>query len=270
MVFGLEFKSNLGKALAWFLVLLVITGLLMAFFPLMQEDNILSLIEGFKEGFSDNVKKILGISQDIDFRNLSDYVPFIYQYLTLFFAIFAIQLGARSLVKEQSAGTIEYLYSQPITRGQILSEKFFANFILYFMVVLLTLASTLGFAYIFGAKFLDIREMLIILAQIIFILFLFGFVFLSIGYFYSALSNRVSHADGGSLLIILLLLVLWVILTLVMQGDEIVSYFPFEAFNPLITIKEGIQFMGILINMAIGVLFLLIAYIVYNSKELKF
>lgn len=268
MIFGLEFKSNLGKALAWLLVIVVIMGLLMAFFPLMQENNILSLVEGFREGFSEKTRHILGLSESIDFQDLTDYVPFIYQYLGLLFGIFATQLGARSLSKEQSAGTIEYLYSQPVTRSQILTGKILANLVLYAIVIFITLVATFGFSYIFGAESLNFAEMSMLLGQIFLFLFIIGFVFLCIGYCYSALSNRVSHADGGSLLILLLLLIVWIIFVLI--GQEFVQLFPFEALNPMIGLKEGLEIIGLALNLGIGILLLILSYIIYNAKELKF
>lgn len=269
MVFGLEFKSNIGKSIAWFLVLAIITGLLMAFFPLMQENNILSLVESFREGFSDNLKHILGLSLENDFRNISEYLLFIFQYLIIFFAIFALQLGAKSLVKEQSAGTIEYLYSQPISRSQILTGKFCANLLLYILVLGFTLLAAFGFSYIFGQGQFEIREVLITLGYIFGLYTLLGICFLCLGNFYSAISNRVGHIDAGSLLIIIFLLIAWIVAIIIGQ-TELAAYFPFDSFNPIRVFMEGINIFGVLINVALGVLLLLIAYIVYNSKELKF
>lgn len=269
MIFSLEFRSNFGKAVAWLLVLIVIVGLLMAFFPLMQEDNLFSLVESFREGFSDNIKYVLGLSYENDFRNLSEYILFIYQYMIVFFSLFALQIGAKSLAKEQSAGTIEYLYSQPISRSQIITEKFFANFVLYILVLIVTLLATFGFSYIFGFSQLSVQDLVISLAYCFLLYLLAGFSFLCLGTFFSAISNRMGHLDGTSLLFILLLLLVWFAIGIMGQID-LATYLPFDAFNPLKASLVGIEIFSVLINIAFGILLLLIGYIIYNSKELKF
>lgn len=140
MVFGLEMKSNRGKLIAWFIVVAILTGLLMAFFPLLQDGNLLSLANSFRDGFKENMQTVLGMSNDLAFDKFTDYIPFIFQYLGLLFAILAIQLGANSLSKEQSQGTIEYLYSNPITRTEIYSGKFSANMLGYSVTLIFVLA----------------------------------------------------------------------------------------------------------------------------------
>ncbi|MCD1147086.1 ABC transporter permease [Peptoniphilus sp. KCTC 25270] len=271
MVFGLEFKSNMGKAITWLFVLIIITGLLMAFFPLMQEDNILSLVEGFRQGFSDNARHMLGLSPEVDYRNLSEYIPFIYQYIGVLFAIFAIQLGAKSLSKEQSAGTIQYLYSQPVSRSKIVSDKWAANLFLYILIALITVLATFGFGFVFSKGNLNVQEVALVLGQVFLYLLGMGILFLFLGTLYSALSNRSSHAEGGSVLIVLILLVAWMVLVILgNQVGNIGMYFPFDAFNPLLNILNGVNIVAIGANIVLAIVFLLLGYVFYNGKELKF
>ncbi|MDO5301242.1 MAG: ABC transporter permease subunit [Tissierellia bacterium] len=271
MIFGLEFRHNFGKSFSWALVLIIFIGLLMAFFPLMGDENILSLVQSFEENFSPQVATVLGFGYQLDLSNLTHYVPFIFQYLGVLFAIFAIQLGARSLSREQSAGTIEYLYGQPVQRGSILFGKFFGNLILYLGVCILSLLAALGFSYIFAPD-ANKTELMTILAWVGLALLAIGFIFLALGYLYSALSNRSSHAEGGSVTLALLILILWMVFT-IMGGTLglIGEYLPFGVFNPVaFSLGEAPQLVGIGVNLLGGIIFLLLAHLIYSTKELKF
>ncbi len=270
MVFNLEMKNNRGKAFAWFLVLGILTGLLMAFFPLLQDDNLLSLANGFRDGFSENMQPILGFGSEIAFDKFTDYIPFIFQYLGILFGIFAIQLGAKSLSREQSAGTIEYLYANPITRTEIYSGKFTANMLHYGLVLLCVLLVAFASAYVFGIH--DVRNLALVLLQVFICLLLLGFEFLSVGFFYSSISSRASHAEGGSLLLFIAIALVWAALIFMGSGTQaIAAFFPFSALNPLSMAGSGdFQWIGMVANIVLGLIFWGLGCIIYKGKELKF
>lgn len=269
-MFSLELKSNRGKRIAWFIVLSILTGLLMAFLPLLQDENLLSLANNFRDGFSPGVQTVLGFPEDLQFDKSAEFIPFIFQYLGFLFAILAIQLGARSLSKEQGAGTIEYLYANPVTRTEIFSGKFSANMLGYAITLLCVLIVGSVAAYLFGVH--DIRNLALIMLQIFICLFLMGFEFLAIGFFYSSISSRSSHAEGGSLLLLIFIFLIWAALTLI-GGSllPIAEIFPFKVLNPLnMALGTGFQWMGILVNIIVGIIFWLLGCLIYRGKELKF
>lgn len=270
MAFGLEIKSNRGKMIGWCIVVSILTVLLMAFFPLLQDGNLLSLANSFRDGFSPNMQKVLGLNDAVSFDKFTDYIPFVFQYLGVLFGILAIQLGARSLSKEQSAGTIEYLYANPVTRTEIFSGKFSANMLLYGITLLIILLIGSAAAYIFGIR--DIQNLILVMLQIFICLLLLGFEFLSIGFFYSSISSRSSHAEGGSFLLYIAIFLIWAVLTGI--GGNLLTIsglFPFSALNPLnMVMGSGFEWIGIILNIVIGVLFWVIGCMIYKSKELKF
>lgn len=270
MVFGLEMKSNRGKMIGWCIVVSILTVLLMAFFPLLQDGNLLSLANSFRDGFTPNMQTILGFTDNLSFDKFTEYIPFVFQYLGVLFGIFAIQLGARALSKEQSAGTIEYLYANPVTRTEIFSGKFSANMLLYGLTLLIVLLIGSVAAYIFGIR--DIRSLVLVMLQVFICILLLGFEFLSIGFFYSSISSRSSHAEGGSLLLFIAIFLIWAALTAI--GGNLASaagLFPFIALNPLhMAVGSSFQWLGVIANIVIGVLFWVIGCMIYKSKELKF
>lgn len=271
MVFELEYKSNRSKAITWFIVLLIITGLLMAFFPLMQESNIRSLAEGFQESLGEGAAKIFGLDYDIDFQELGDFIPFQFQFISLLLSIFVMQIGAASLCKEQSTGTIEYLYAQPLERSEIVTDKWLANFAHYVLVVLFLMVGVFGFSYLFSPKPFPLEECLFSVLLVFGSMIGMGLFFLFFGMFYSALSNRSSHAEGGSTLLVLLFWIIYFVLKVLgSTAGNIYRFFPFHAFNPLAILKDGVFLPGMVATLGVGILFLILSYIVYGGKELKF
>lgn len=271
MIFEIEFKSNFTRALTWLLVLLILTGLLMAFFPLMQENDILSLVEGFEESLSPAIARVLGLHEDTDYQDIGHFIAFIYQYLMVLLAIFAMQISASSLSKEQSYGTIEYLYSQPINRSDIVTDKWLANLVHYVLVTIILLAATLGFAYIFSPKPFKMDAALVALLMEGACLLGLGVFFIFFGTFYSALSSRSSHSEGGSfLLVVLVLLVYFVGLVLGPRAGNFYLYTPFYVFNSLALAQAGPSILGLIINLVLALVFLALAYLVYRKKDLRF
>ena len=87
MIFSKEFKSTFGKMIAWLLVIGVLTGLLMAFYPLMLEDRMKSIFDTFINGLSDNLAAGLGFDKEVDYSNISSYLAFVFQYSSTYWNI---------------------------------------------------------------------------------------------------------------------------------------------------------------------------------------
>lgn len=270
MIFNIEVKSNIGKMISWLIVILVLMGLMMAFFPLFSEKNILSLAEGFREGVGPKMANALGYGESVDIQELDQYISLVFQYLSFLFAIFAMQIGASSLVKEQSMGTIGYLYGQPIKRSSIVGDKFFGNFFLYVLLSILAVIVNAAFTLIFTRETVQIQFLVFNELKVLGCLLGLGLFFLALGMFYSSLSNRVGHTEGGSVFIVILFyIVAFVGKFMGGQVEMITDYLPVNVFNPLMMF-EGVNFLGIVINIVLALLLYLISIVIYNSKELRY
>lgn len=270
MIFNIEFKSNIGKMFAWLIVILVLMGLMMAFFPLYHEENILSLVEGFREGIGPRMANAIGYGEKVDIQKLDQYISLVFQYLSFLFAIFAMQIGAASLVKEQSMGTIGYLYGQPIKRSSIVADKFFANLFLYFILSIIAVIVNAGFAVLFSKEAVQAQYLIISELRVLGGLLGLGLFFIALGLFYSSLSNRVGHTEGGSVFIVILFYVVAFIGKYMGgQVEMITNYLPVNVFNPLMML-DRVNLIGIIINIGLALLLYIISMVIYNSKELRY
>lgn len=272
MVFSREFKQNFGKCLAWFLVVVVLTGLLLALYPMMLDVNMKSLFDSFVGQLSPSLQKIFGFDREVDYTKISEYIAFIYQYMVFFIAIFAMQLGASSLSKDLNDGSIQYIYSNPISRVEIVTQKFLADILLYFVFLLLLFGATFFIVKLpaFGDKIISVA-LLIELAKIFLSLFLTGSVLLSIGMFFSSLSKSTNYSEGTSVLFVIFL-VIFVMFGKIYGGGflNIASFVVFEAFHPIDFLQTDIYMLRVLANIIIFIIMLVLTYTIYNNKDLEY
>lgn len=276
MIFNMEFKSNFAKMISWAIVLIILLGLMLAFYPFLAESQMNSLFNSVLESFNEPTKNILGFYEGMDIVNIGDYLALVYHYLGILIFVFAMQLGANSLAKEQSSGNIEYIYSNPISKSEIVTGKFTANILIYILfLIIMALAS---FGLVLGVSSLgsdtpQVTSFEIIegLVKVFVGLLGSGLVFMSIGFFFSAMSKSALHQDAVSALFVFLL----VLLTIVgkVMGDVfamVVSYFPNEAFRPYSFVSANLNLFGLIANAVIFILMIVLTYTIYSSKELKY
>ena len=276
MIFNMEFKSNFAKMISWAIVLIILLGLMLAFYPFLAESQMNSLFNSVLESFNEPTRNILGFYEGMDIVNIGDYLALVYHYLAILIFVFAMQLGANSLAKEQSSGNIEYIYSNPISKSEIVTGKFTANILIYILfLIIMALAS---FGLVLGVTSLgsdtpQVTSFEIIegLVKIFVGLLGSGLVFMSIGFFFSAISKSSLHQDAVAALFVFLIVLLTIVGKVI--GDVfamVVSYFPNEAFRPYSFVSANLNLFGLIANAVIFILMIVLTYSIYSNKELKY
>lgn len=279
MIFNMEFKSNFAKMISWAIVLIILLGLMLAFYPFLAESQMNSLFNSVMESFNEPTRNILGIYEGMDIVNIGDYIALVYHYLAVLIFVFAMQLGANSLAKEQSSGNIEYIYSNPISKSEIVTGKIAANLLTYILFLIImglaTVGLVLGISSIGigaeGAAEITSFEIFEAVVKVFVGLLGSGLVFMSIGFFFSSMSKSSLHQDAVAALFIFLI----VLLTIVgkVMGDVfgmVVSYFPNEAFRPYSFVSADLNLVSLIANLVIFILMIVLTYTIYSSKELKY
>ena len=276
MIFNMEFKSNFAKMISWAIVLIILLGLMLAFYPFLAESQMNSLFNSVLESFNEPTRNILGFYEGMDIVNIGDYLALVYHYLAILIFVFAMQLGANSLAKEQSSGNIEYIYSNPISKSEIVTGKFTANILIYILfLIIMALAS---FGLVLGVSSLgsdtpQVTSFEIIegIVKVFVGLLGSGLVFMSIGFFFSAISKSSLHQDAVAALFVFLIVLLTIVGKVI--GDVfamVVSYFPNEAFRPYSFVSANLNLFGLIANAVIFILMIVLTYSIYSNKELKY
>lgn len=279
MIFNMEFKSNFAKMISWAIVLIILLGLMLAFYPFLAESQMNSLFNSVIESFNEPTRNILGFYDGMDIVNIGDYIALVYHYLAILIFVFAMQLGANSLAKEQTSGNIEYIYSNPISKSEIVTGKFTANILTYILFLIIMALATIGLVLgissigIGGSEASQITSFEIFEAVVkVFVGLLgSGLVFMSIGYFFSAISKSSLHQDAVAALFVFLIVLLTIVGKVV--GDVfgmVVSYFPNEAFRPYSFVSANLNIFGLIANAVIFILMIVLTYSIYSNKELKY
>ena len=276
MIFNMEFKSNFAKMISWAIVLIILLGLMLAFYPFLAESQMNSLFNSVLESFNEPTRNILGFYEGMDIVNIGDYLALVYHYLAILIFVFAMQLGANSLAKEQSSGNIEYIYSNPISKSEIVTGKFTANILIYILfLIIMALASfglVLGISSL-GSDTPQVTSFEIIegIVKVFVGLLGSGLVFMSIGFFFSAISKSSLHHDAVAALFVFLIVLLTIVGKVI--GDVfamVVSYFPNEAFRPYSFVSANLNLFGLIANAVIFILMIVLTYSIYSNKELKY
>lgn len=279
MIFNMEFKSNFAKMISWAIVLIILLGLMLAFYPFLAESQMNSLFNSVLESFNDPTRNILGFYEGMDIANIGDYIALVYHYLAVLIFVFAMQLGANSLAKEQTSGNIEYIYSNPISKSEIVTGKFTASILTYILFLIIMALATMGL--VLGISSLAIGgndlpqitsfEIFEAVVKVFVGLLGSGLVFMSIGYFFSAISKSSLHQDAVAALFVFLIVLLTIVGKVIGSSfATAISYFPNEVFRPYSFVSANLNIFGLIANAVIFILMIVLTYSIYSNKELKY
>ncbi len=262
-----EYKINFGKQITWFVFLVIIVTMFLLAFPIINDPSVQPIVESNLKDIPETIKNVICPLWIEAFNNLRLYYNTILIFVSFMVSVFALNIGLGSLAREQGFGTIEYIYINPISRGEILVYKFIANVLnLLFLLIALFIAITYAYSYVGDVDFIETMR-----SQInnFITIFVQGFLFLSLGTMISSFSKRTTGLGGISTIIILALLLLNILIS-----GKMISI-PGHEFIPLRTLQETYNYdiSRLFISWLIGslipsIVFLLIGNINYERKDL--
>lgn len=190
-----EIKINYKSLLIWTISLSVVYALIYAIYPsLMNEesakaiaDMIASMPEEVLAAFN---MDIIGIEDAYGWFKTEGYV-----FLTLVGSVYASILGATILLKEENDKTIEFLYSKPIPRHQIVTSKIICgglNILFFTIVIFVVNLLTLK---LIDVKF-DMNEFLMVSFIPLLLFYLIFFITLFISTFMKKTKKAMSIGMG--------------------------------------------------------------------------
>lgn len=262
-----EYKSNFSKQTTWYVLTTILVVMLLFAFPIINDPSIQPILESNFNDIPNSIKNVIFPFETSSLYNLRLYFNNLLLLVSFIVSIYGLNIGLNSLAKEQGYGTIDYLFINPITRGEIVLYKFIANlFNLLFLVILLFLSSCYAYSYIGEVDFINIM----IEKSISFIvIFTQGMFFLSLGTMVSAFAKRTSSLNGVGSLIIITFLILNILIS------SKILYVPFKEFIPLRTLQETIDYNQslLLVSVAIShivptIVFYIIGNVYYERKDL--
>ncbi len=262
-----ETRRLLKGFLTWSVVVNLLLVLFMAFFPSMTESGLADLTKEKLNALPPAVLEAFGLSQLTDFSDLLQYYAYIAQYILMAAAIYALILGAAVLIKEESEGTIEFLYAQPTSRFEITTRKLMSivtilwgfNIILFIVsLILLHAFRDPGYEYLPMALAM-FRGMLA--AEM---------VFLAVGFALSTVLPRSSNPSTVGLGVFFITYLLGDVAAINEQLEWLKYLSPFHYVQPTSILSSGgaIEQVYLLIMLLVTITALLFAYWRYHRKDL--
>lgn len=146
MIYQREMKRNLKSLIIWSVIFSAYILLLLSMYPQFAADQ--QALHNMMEAYPEQLKKAFGMDT-LNFGSvLGFYGVQVYMMITLVGSIYSAMLASGILVKEESEKTIEFLLSKPITRAQIVFQKWGAvltNLVIFNACI--TTASIIGFQF---------------------------------------------------------------------------------------------------------------------------
>ena len=147
-IFKFEFKRLLKSCLTWTVVCGVMIALFMSLFPTMADMGIQELVNDKMGALSVDMLKVFNIDAGMDFSDIFNYMAYVIQYIAMASAVYGAILGVNALIKEESQGTIEFLYSKPIKRSKIVTTKLLSIILIYFVYIVIIGAITIIVSFV--------------------------------------------------------------------------------------------------------------------------
>lgn len=266
-IFKLEIKNIRKSFLFWWIILTVCMLLTMAFFPSMKQGVLKELASAKLESFPPAIKAIFGLENLTDFSKMINYSGYLIQYINLAICIFMMLKGTTSLIREETDGTIEYLYEKPVSRTDIVWQKLLANVFCFVVFIaafyLLTVVAYLAFSdYSLNAA---MEEIAIMQGGTLFV----GFVFLMAGFFLSTVIKSSKQSASVSMGVVFGTYMLG-IMSLLVEKLKFLKYLaPLEWIKANKLVEDGLSLPEWLIGLGVIVISAVAAFQIYRKKDYR-
>ena len=268
-IFKFEFKRLLKSCLTWTVVCGVMIALFMSLFPTMADMGIQELVNDKMGALSVDMLKVFNIDAGMDFSDIFNYMAYVIQYIAMASAVYGAILGVNALIKEESQGTIEFLYSKPIKRSKIVTTKLLSIILIYFVYIVIIGAITIIVSLFVKPDNVKLIELLINIKIVYMGMFILGLVFMSIGMLISAL---VKSDKGGIPISIGIFFVsyLFGIIGKLKEDFELLKYFsPFDYYAPGELLKNGFEMKFVIIGLCVMFVSIASTYLIYEKKDMN-
>lgn len=268
-VFKVEVRRGFKSLLIWSIVCILLIILFMSMFPSMKDSGMQELVNTKMDALPEAILDAFNLKDAPDFSKLNEYFAYVFQYIVMAGAIYAGVLGAKSLIEEESEGTIEFLYAKPISRTKIVTAKILSCIVLFSIFILLMAICSIIISLVVKPADLEIINVVMDMKKLYLGLFLVGVVFMSIGFIISALVPHLRLATPLSIGTFFITYLLGIFSQMI-DSLEFLKYFsPFNYAVPSEIVKNGFETTNILLALIISIICITLTYIVYRKKDFR-
>lgn len=271
MIARLEWQQQRKSLLIWLLIFLVITWGFTSIYPQMHSKALSELVDGKLTSLSPALLKTFNIegSGIASFTTALGFFAYYFQYLFLAALCYVMLISTQALVKEETDGTIEFLYAQPVTRSQLFLQKWLAVIGIASLFWLLVFLNALAAVIVFKAKSdqldLIIKKLALVFMQEGLLLFLF----LNFGLWLSTCLKSSRQSMGISLGSIFFLYLIGIVGELDQKFNILAHISLIHMAIPSKLLTKNFSLSSIALYLSISVFCFLVGWHHYRKKDLS-
>ncbi len=255
-----ELKQNFKSFIIWSSILAGMLIVVFLVYPSISKDK--DMLNQMLEMFPSEMLKMF----NMDLINLSTVSGWMlsegYMFITLLGGCFSSILASNILVKEESDKTIEFLYSNPISKTKIITSKILGSLIYVFGINIVSfIISIIGFKL---SNDLNMTNTLLMEIGSLSICLILYFITFFISVFFKSVKKSMGVAMAVSLGTYLIK-----IISALSEKLNVLKYFsPYEYFDTrYILINSAFELKFIIIGIFVSVICIFGSYYFYNKKE---
>lgn len=269
VILKMEWQKNKKALLLWTLIILLVLTLFMSVFPTMETTAMKEMLATKLGGLPPNLLKIFHLNDGPSLLEPIGFFGYIFQYLFIAASIYALLLGTTALISEETDGTIEFLYAQPVSRKRIVLEKFLGNLLLLSVFWLVTFLGSLSTLSFFNHSQAGFGHLFSGLVKIILPEFFILVFFLSLGFLLSSLIPSTKQSIGFSLGIVFGFYLIGLFGDLKENLSFLKKFSPIAQGIPATLSAAPFSFVLPIILSVLSILLLILTVILYQKKDLS-
>lgn len=268
-IFKFEFKRNIKSLIYWSIGTSAIIVLFMSLFPSMKDLGMKELVGAKLEALPPAVLKIFNFSSITDFSDINNFLGYCLQNITMVCGVYGAMLGVNSIIEEESEGTIEFLYSKPVSRSKILWSKILSRVLQFCIFVIVIGAVTIGISIAVKTNEINTMDLIINIKSIFIGMIFLGYIFMAMGIAISTILKKGKMATSIGVILFFMTYILGIISKLKEEFSFIKYVSPYEWVIPSNIIKDGFDIKFVLIGFLLIVISLIVSNIIYKKKDMN-
>lgn len=266
-IFKIEWQNNKKNLLIWTSALVIIVAVFMSIFPSMENTGMKEMMTTKLSTLPQNMLKAFHLNTGPSLVEPTGFFAYVFQYLFIAASIFSIMLGNKMLVKEETEGTIEFLYAQPVSRRKIIGEKIFATLSMLVCFWSVTYLASIGVTLFFNDGILEKKIIVESLTRIFGTEFFVLVFFLSVGFLLSSFLKQVNQ--GISMGLVFISYLLGIVGDLEDKFSFLKNISPIALANPAVVLEKSWNIKLIIVLVIMSILLFSLSMVIYQRKDLE-
>lgn len=264
--FKMDFKRNLKSLLIWSCATAAVSALITALYPSMMQSDMLALMNAKLASLPPELVAALNMEGQ-DIRELPQYFAYMFQFVAMASCIYGATLGFTALSREESDGTIEFLYAQPRKRSQIVSGKLASACVSYLVFFAVVGAASVIACVGVKPEDLSLIDLVTPVKTVLMGMMVAGFTYLFLGLAISVFLKKTKHASSMAVGLFFLLYILGSIPAMAGVMGFLKWISPINYFIPNEVVAGGVKAVNVAICIAVMAVSAVVTYAVYRKKD---